>query len=80
MKVYLTRRNIDMTAGCGPMVNDACFSTRRLAEEYIDFKPGIMGRKLKWSEGQYGDWDIEELEIDEFIKHKLMYDRIKKSI
>lgn len=67
MKVYLTLENVDTTGGCGPIINRYCFITRELAAEYIDSKPGIMGRRLKWSEGKYLDWDIKEIEVYESI-------------
>jgi hypothetical protein len=56
--VYLTRYNYDMTEGRGPMVNDVCFFNEQDAKDYIDSKSGVMGRKEKWSEKQYGDWDV----------------------
>lgn len=32
MKIYMTKRNADMTEGRGPMVKDLCFSKRVFAE------------------------------------------------
>lgn len=61
--VYQTLRQSDMTEGRGRMVNDLCFSTYELAAEYIDSKPGVMGRKGKWSTDRYGDWKIEKFKV-----------------
>jgi hypothetical protein len=66
MKVYLTRRNSDMTEGRGPMVNDKCFINRELAAEHIDNKPGVMGRAGKWSEQEHGDWQVQEIDVLKF--------------
>lgn len=68
MKVYATRKNGDMNEGRGPMVIDKVFLHRKHAEEYIDDKPGIMGRQSDkgWSNEKYGDWDIEEWEVLEY--------------
>ena len=63
MKVYMTKRNSDMTEGRGTMIDDLCFTKREYAEQYIDVQPGIMGREMKWSEENYGDWIIEEIEV-----------------
>ncbi len=70
MKIYLTQRNSDTTEGRGPMVNDRAFTTRQLAAEYIDSKPGIMGRMGKWSEDKYGDWKILEIEVIDHIPNE----------
>ena len=67
MKVYLTYRNSDLTEGRGPMVADACFSTRAVAASYIDALPGVMGRRQKWSQEEYGDWEIREIEVHDSI-------------
>lgn len=66
MKIYMTKRNADMTEGRGPMVKDLCFSKRVFAEQYIDTKSGVMGRKAKWSAMEYGDWEIEEIDVLEY--------------
>lgn len=63
MKVYMTRSNADMTEGRGPMIPSLAFLHRAHAEEYIDQQPGVMGRKGKWSQDKYGDWDIVELNV-----------------
>lgn len=63
MKIYQTMRNSDMTEGRGPMVADLAFTEREYAEDYIDSKPGVMGRRMKWSEQDYGDWTIKEVEV-----------------
>lgn len=65
MKVYQTFRNNDMTEGRGPMVTDKCFLHRADAEAYINSKPGIMGRRAKWSEETLGDWHINEIQVYE---------------
>lgn len=58
---YQTRRNADTTEGRGPMVNDRAFVHYKDAAAYIDEQPGVMGRRSKWSECEYGDWDIQEV-------------------
>ena len=64
MKVFLTTRNIDMTEGRGPMVNDLCFLKRRSAEDYVDMQSGVMGQICKWSKKpNNGQWEIEELKV-----------------
>lgn len=68
MKVYLARRNADMTEGRGPMLIDLCFLHRDDAVKYIDNQSGVMGRRFKWSEQKYGDWDIVELDVMESLK------------
>jgi hypothetical protein len=63
MKVYMAKRNADMTEGRGPMVNDLCFLNKEHANEYIDSRSGVMGRKATWSLEKYGDWEVEEIEV-----------------
>lgn len=58
--VYLVYRNSDTTEGRGPMVLDSVWKTRNLAEDYMDTKPGIMGRHARWSQDKYGDWTVQE--------------------
>ena len=65
MKVYLTRKNKDMTEGRGPMVLDKCFLHEEHAKKYIDTRPGVMGWRCKWSEQKYGDWEVIPLEVIE---------------
>ena len=31
----------------------------------IDKQPGVMGRRFKWSEIDFGDWKIQEFEVDD---------------
>lgn len=65
--VYLVFRNADMTEGRGPMVFDKkVFSSFETAADYTDRQTGVMGRKAKWSEQEYGDWQIRIAEV----KHK----------
>lgn len=66
MKVYLTRRQADMTEGRGGMINDLVFLHREHAARYIDGKPGVMGHRAKWSDQPYGSWDILELDVLDF--------------
>lgn len=65
MKVWLVYKNSDTTEGRGPMVLDCIFHYRADAAAYIDQKPGIMGRKGKWSEEEYGDLQIKEMDVFE---------------
>lgn len=65
MKVYITRRNADMTEGRGPMIMDKVFDTYEKAEIYINSQPGVMGRKGNWTSGKDGsDWDIKEATVE----------------
>ena len=66
--VFQTYRNSDTTEGRGPMIPDACFTTRKVAAEYIDNKPGIMGRPGPWSNQDYGDWEIRPINVYETIE------------
>jgi len=52
-----------MCEGRGPMVQDLCFSSKKLAAEYIDQQPRVMGRRGKWSEEEFGDWQIQAIEV-----------------
>jgi hypothetical protein len=65
MKIYQTYRNSDDIEGRGPMVPDLAFLHKAHAERYIDEQPGIMGRKGKWSQQEYGDWEIIEVNVIE---------------
>lgn len=61
---YQTRRQSDMTEGRGHMVNDLAFANYQDAADYINSQPGIMGRRLKWTEEKYGgDWDIQTVNV-----------------
>jgi hypothetical protein len=31
---------------------------------YIDSQPGVQGRRAKWSEYKFGDWEIRELSVE----------------
>lgn len=74
--VYLTKKNSDTVEGRGPMIVDCGFTNRKDAEDYIDPKPGIMGRTSEkgWSKEKYGDWEIEELMVFENLSEKTQYD------
>ena len=61
--IYQTKRNADMTEGRGPMVNDLAFKKKEHAEEYINTKAGVMGRRMKWSEERHGDWGVFPVEV-----------------
>jgi hypothetical protein len=62
--VFLTYKNADMTTGDGPMIPDRCFAFRAEAVAYIDSQPGVQGRRAKWSEYKFGDWEIRELSVE----------------
>jgi len=66
MKIYATYKNSDMTEGRGPMVMDKVFLHKDHANNYIDGKPGIMGRTAKWSQEKHGDWKVEEINVYEY--------------
>lgn len=77
--VYATLYNADTCEGRGPMVIDKVFSNRRDAAAYIDNKPGVMGRRGKWSEEKYGDWKIEEYPVFDCLAEARQSDeKIKK--
>lgn len=61
--IYQTMYNSDMTEGRGPMVAGPAFYHKTHANEYIDAQPGVMGRKVKWSEQEYGDWIVREVHV-----------------
>jgi hypothetical protein len=65
MIIYLTYRNADMTEGRGPMVVDKAFLHKEDANNYIDDQPGCMGRRAKWSNAKYGDWEVKEILVHE---------------
>lgn len=65
MEIFLTFRNADMTEGRGPDVPDKAFLHLKDAAGYIDDKPGVMGRRQKWSEIPHGDWNIRSLLVHE---------------
>ena len=47
------------------MINDKCFCHKKDADNYIDKQPGVMGRREKQSQKEYGDWMVEEIEVIE---------------
>ncbi len=68
--VYAIFKNSDTTEGRGPMVLDSIFANRTAAVEYADAQPGIMGRRGKWSEEKYGDWEIREMPLFSLAEQK----------
>lgn len=68
--IYGCYYNADMTEGRGPDILDVSFENKKDAEQYIDDKPGIMGRKSEkgWSKEKYGDWNIKEIIVYSSIK------------
>jgi len=75
IKIYLAKRNSDMTEGRGPMVLDSAFTKKVDCDAYIDSKPGVFGRKGPWSVEPFGDWETEEIlvcenldEHDDYVK------------
>lgn len=73
--IYLVKKNSDTTEGRGPMVIDCAFTKENDAKTYIDDKPGVMGRKAKWSEEKYGDWQVEPLVVFETIEERNKWDK-----
>lgn len=65
MQIWQTYRNSDEIEGRGPMVPDLAFLHKEDAERYIDEQPGVMGRKAKWSQQKYGDWEIKAVKVHE---------------
>jgi hypothetical protein len=45
------------------MVPDKAFFHKKHAADYIDSRPGVMGRKGKWSEGENGDWTMKPVNV-----------------
>ena len=75
MKIYQTYRNSDDIEGRSPMVPDLAFLHKKHAERYIDEQPGVMGRKSKWSQSKYGDWEIKVIEV---IDYDVIEEGLKK--
>ena len=69
MKIYQVWFNADFTEGRGPMLPGPSFLNREDAAAFIDSKPGIMGIRRKWSEEEYGDWEIREVEVHESLNN-----------
>ncbi|EPQ9499804.1 hypothetical protein SEPL_466 [Salmonella phage SE_PL] len=64
IQYFQTRRISDMTEGRGHMVNDRAFTEWQYAADYINSQPGVMGRRVKWTEEKYaGDWDIQTINV-----------------
>ena len=62
--VYLISCNADMTEGRGPMhFTGEAYYGKQLAMDIIDQRPGVMGRKSKWSQEKWGDWQVREVEV-----------------
>lgn len=73
--IYLAKKNADMTEGRGPMIVDKAFTDQLVAEEYINGKPGVMGRRPSdfkpngtWKLSGMGDWEVESLSVFESIE------------
>jgi hypothetical protein len=81
MKIYQTYRNSDEIEGRGTMVSDLAFLHKEHAARYIDDQPGIMGRKGKWSQMEYGDWEIIEVNVieDEFDPEEYKLIKIREN-
>lgn len=46
------------------MVPDLAFTTREVANNYIDQQPGLMGSREQWSKKKYGGvWEVREIEV-----------------
>ena len=45
------------------MVFDSVWKNKKEAENFIDQQPGVMGRRQKWSQDKYGDWEIRTEEL-----------------
>lgn len=62
--VWIVKRQSDTTEGRGPMMFDSVWADdREQVAQYIDDKPGVMGRTQKWSEEQHGDWTMERFPL-----------------
>ena len=72
--VYAAYCNADMTEGRGPMIIDLVFVKEEDAKDYINDQPGVMGRKVKWSNKSYGDWIIRPIIV---LNHSVI-DKKKK--
>lgn len=72
--IYCVFRNSDFTEGRGPMVLDSIWNNYEEAAKYIDNQPGIQGKKAKWSQSLYGDWEIKKMPIFQHIEDKQAID------
>lgn len=89
MKIYLVYENSDMCEGRGPMIIHAAFTSFEEAAAYMDYRPGVMGRREKWSIKKHGDWEIKEIETfntavekdSDYMNNKKKYaEHIKKEL
>lgn len=83
MKIYVAMANADMTEGRGPMRPVKYFLHEEDALCYIDQQEGIMGRKMKWSQEEYGDWRVEEIDVNEesiIDREKVRRERINHAL
>lgn len=80
--VYAAYKNSDMTEGRGPMIMDRVFSKLNDANQYIDNKPGVMGRTSKWSTEKFGDWEVRVLSVveNEQVTEIEKQERIQKAL
>ena len=68
------------------MVPDLAFLHKEHAERYIDERPGIMGRRVKWSQqSEFGDWRIKQVDVIDYDivevkanKERIRQDALKK--
>lgn len=62
--VYIVKRNADTNEGRGPMVVDSIWTDDHdEVAKYIDSKPGVQGRRMKWSRESHGDWTMTRVEL-----------------
>lgn len=70
--VYGVFRNSDFIEGSGHMVLDKLFLSQTDAEEYIRFRPGIMGIP---NTGSDSSWKIDCIDIHTDLKGLELYGR-----
>lgn len=68
--IFVCLKNSDTVEGKGPMIPDSAFSMESDAKDYIDDKPGLMGRKsaIGWSKEMHGDWQISPIIVFDSIE------------
>ena len=60
---------IQKIEGRGPMINVCAFTSFDEAANFVDDKPGVMGRREKWSELKWGsDWKILPIAVFDSVE------------
>lgn len=83
--IYAVYEQDDMVEGRGSYNFTCAFTTYKEAIKYMDYRPGIMGRRCKWSESKNKDYFIKEILIYNTAEEKdpnfiNNYDEYKRTI